>query len=64
MILYLVAHEGREVARLGHVILREGADAATVVLGALLGRKLHGPEAGLFKLTVRHLTGATVKKKA
>ena len=50
----LVAHEGSQVARLGGVVLGEGANAATVVAGPLLGEETKVSAAGSFELTVRH----------
>lgn len=49
----LVSDEGREVARLGGVVLGEGLDLSAVALGALLGVESHGPMTGSGKLTVR-----------
>jgi hypothetical protein len=50
----LKAHEGGHVTSLGGVILREGADTAVVVLGALSGGKLHRTMTGGFIFAVRH----------
>ena len=49
----LVTDEGREVARLGGVVLGERLDLAAVALGALLGIEPHRPMAGSGKLAVR-----------
>ncbi|KAL7546485.1 hypothetical protein ACHAWF_009817 [Thalassiosira exigua] len=54
----LVGAEGREVRGSGRIIvLGEGADAARVMLGALLGEEPQGAAAGSFKLTVGHGRG-------
>jgi hypothetical protein len=45
-------HEASQMTRLGDVILGEGADASTVVLGALAGEKSQRSVTGGFELTV------------
>jgi hypothetical protein len=50
----LEAHEGGEVGFLGCIVLGEGANAATVVLGTLPGEETAGAGTGVLKLTMRH----------
>ena len=56
--VYLVAHEGGQVAVLGGFIEGERANAPTVVLRALLGQELQGAAAGGLELAVGHLRAA------
>jgi hypothetical protein len=51
----LVADEGGKVGGLARVITRERANAASVVLGPLLGEVLEGAVTRLLKLTMRHI---------
>jgi len=50
----LEAHEGSQVASLGLIILREGTDATSVVLCALLVVELQRAKTGVLEFTVRH----------
>lgn len=50
----LVAHKGSQAARLGLVILGEGPDATTVVLGSATRQKSKRSGTGVFELTMRH----------
>ena len=50
----LVAHEGSQVAGLAGIILREGADLATRVVGTLAGAETQRTMTGSLKLAVRH----------
>merc|ERR1719203_770834 len=50
----LVTQEGGQMTLLLGVILREGADATTVVGASLAGQETQGPVTGSFVFTVRH----------
>jgi hypothetical protein len=51
----LETHEGSQMTRHGRIILGEGSDATSVMLGALSGIKLQRTQTRMFEFTVRHL---------